>query len=93
MTERQKGWVHVPTREELLAREAKYGRDISSWLEANFPDLCDPSPHPGAVAAVIRLHHRVGKGRLTAREHGPEIREFVAVWERRLGPTELEAGA
>jgi len=42
------------------------------------PDLCEPTPHYAAVAAVIRLHYTVGKGRLTIREHGPIIRAAVA---------------
>jgi len=36
-----------------------------------------PEPHPAAVAAVLRLHWRHGKGALTVREHGPEIRSAV----------------
>lgn len=34
-------------------------------------------PHYAAVAAVLKLHHRKGRGGLTVREDGPEIRAAV----------------
>jgi hypothetical protein len=37
----------------------------------------DRTPHPAAQAAVARLHQRYGKGQLTVKEHGPEIRAAV----------------
>jgi hypothetical protein len=37
------------------------------------------TPHYAAVAAVIRLHHQVGRI-LTVKAHGPEIRQAVADW-------------
>lgn len=101
MTERQKGWVHVPTVEERLANEAQYGEQIRAWLLVKMPDVCrqdpkvieshrrcfgDPEanrlaastqPHPAAIAAVIRLHHGHGKGSLTVKGHGAEIRAAV----------------
>lgn len=48
-----------------------YGEDAARGLAAA------SEPHPAAVGAVIRLHHRYGKGQLTVREHGPMIRAAV----------------
>jgi hypothetical protein len=68
-----------PTRPvSMLAAQAEYGRSIQAWLTKCFPEL---GPHPAAVAEVIRLHWRHGKGRLTRDEHGPAIRAAVAAWE------------
>lgn len=101
MAERQKGWVHVPSMEERLAKEDAYGESVRNWLLQKMPDVCkqDPKvvdghrrcygdaeattlasssePHHAATAAVYRLHQRYGKGSLTVREHGPEIRSAV----------------
>jgi hypothetical protein len=68
----------------------QYGEQIVAWLTEYFPELADEHgrPHPAAVAAVIRLHHRRGKGQLTKREHGPEIRAAVKAWAKRYETTD-----
>ena len=67
----------------MLAEQAEYGRSIQAWLSKNFPEYDRPrwGPHPAAVAEVIRLHWRHGKGTLTREEHGPAIHAAVAKWE------------
>ncbi len=62
-----------------LDEQREYGEQIRDWLTEHFPDLCDEhwGPHPAAVAEVIRLHYRDGKGALTERRHGREIRQAV----------------
>lgn len=78
-------WVDVAReRSELMGRQVQYGQEIGDWLRQMFPEFCSPQPHPGAVAAVIRLHYLHGRGRLTRGEHGDAIREFVSCWEARL---------
>lgn len=74
-----------PQRARTTSLEAQrsYGHDVTAWLQVKFPDLCDPAPHPAAVAAVIRLHHQHGKGSLTAAAHGPAIRQAVAAFDTR----------
>jgi hypothetical protein len=69
-----------------LDREREYGEQICDWLNQHFPELREPSgrPHPAAIAAVIRLHHAYGKGRLTLREHGGAIRAAVRRWGERF---------
>lgn len=71
----------------MVEREAEYGRSIAKWLEENFPDLkdTDGSPHPAAIAAVIRLHYLHGKGSLRKGEHGPEIRAAVKAFNKKWG--------
>jgi hypothetical protein len=64
----------------MLAAQAEYGRSIQAWLTRCFPEL---GPHPAAVAEVIRLHWRHGKGRLTKEEHGPAIQAAVVAWEKK----------
>lgn len=81
------GRAPARSRRSLVAEQAEYERSLVAWLQAAVPDLCSPLPHPGAVVAVIRLHHRDGKGSLTKRRHGGEIREFVKYWEQRLEVT------
>lgn len=71
-------------RSELMAAQERYGREIVAWLAGSFPDLCSPAPHPAAMAAVIRLHWTVGKGKLTRAEHGAEIRAAVARFDERF---------
>jgi hypothetical protein len=68
----------------VLDAQAQYGRDIQAWLSKHFPELDRPGwgPHPAAIAEVIRLHWRHGKGRLTREEHGPAILAAVEAWER-----------
>ena len=68
----------------LLDEQRVYGDSIAAWLHEKFPALCDPDPHPAAIAAVIRLHFKHGKGRLTVAEHGAEIRAAVADFKRRF---------
>lgn len=56
------------------AHRRLYGDELADQLEAA------TSPHPAAIAAVLRLHYRVG--RLTVKEHGAEIRAAVREWDR-----------
>ncbi|MDE2103217.1 MAG: hypothetical protein KGL39_38580 [Patescibacteria group bacterium] len=80
------------TRAAVVQREAVYARSIVAWLDENFPEFSRPiGPHPAAVAAVIRLDYRDGKGHRSKRAWGREIRAAVADFERRFG--ELEAAA
>jgi hypothetical protein len=60
-----------------------YGQQICDWLSRHFPEFDRPhcGPHPAAVACVIALHWRDGKGALTKQAHGPEIRAAVRAWE------------
>jgi hypothetical protein len=69
----------------MLAAQAEYGQSIQAWLAKNFPEYDRPQwePHPAAVAEVIRLHWRHGKGTLTREEHGPAIRAAVEAWGER----------
>lgn len=69
----------------LLQRQGDYGEEISDWLNEHFPNLRDESgrPHPGAIAAVIRLDYRDGKDRRSASRWGPEIRASVKAFEHR----------
>lgn len=83
------GWEPDPPRRRLTVEsQIAYGEQIDAWLCRQFPDLCDPSPHPAAISAVIQLHSVVGKGRLTRAEHGPLIRRAVATFDARLTTTE-----
>ena len=66
-------------------RERDYGLQVEAWLKRVFPEF---GAHPAAIVAVIRLHHTVGKGRLTKREHGEQIAGAVRVWEARYGKRE-----
>ena len=72
---------------DLLDSEAEYGQKIVDWLEAKMPDVCRPAygPHPAAVAAVVRLHWRKGKGSLTVGSSGAEIRAAVQRFDERFG--------
>jgi hypothetical protein len=81
-----------PTRpKSVLAQQAEYGRSIQAWLAKNFPEYDRPKwgPHPAAVAEVIRLHWRHGKGSLTKEEHGPAIHAAVERWEAEAEPDRL----
>lgn len=73
---------------DLLEQQARYAKAICAWLDRCFPDL---HTHPAAVAAVIRLHYRYGKGNLTASKHGVEIREAVTRWDESFAASELES--
>src|SRR5215472_602226 len=68
---RSGGLPPQPTRQRtVLEEQAEYGRSIQAWLARCFPELDRPGwgPHPAAIAEVIRLHWRHGKGRLTKEE-------------------------
>ena len=65
-----------------MRAQVAYGDDIQAWLKANFPEF---GAHPAAISAVVRLHFLFGRGCLTVSEHGGQIRESVARWERRWG--------
>lgn len=82
---RKGGVIEQPEPKSMLEQQRIYGQQIAAWLTQNFPELDRPhwGPHPAAVAAVIRLHHQHGKGRLTKREHGPEIRAAVKAWQKK----------
>jgi hypothetical protein len=71
-------------------RQGEYGRQLTAWLQRHFPDLCDEKgfPHPAAFEAVIHLHHRHGRGSLTAAEHGTVIRARVDAWNARYAENE-----
>lgn len=83
-------WVDTGKRQaDLLRRQEEYGNEVDAWLSRHFPELTDPlsgRPHLAAFSAVVRLHGRYGKGRLTRREHGEQIRAAVDWWEREYGP-------
>ena len=68
----------------MLARQDEYLLGILRWLAKNFPEYDRPrwGPHPAAVAEVIRLHWRHGKGSLTKEQHGPAIHAAVEAWEK-----------
>lgn len=76
------GWQ---PRRSQLDEQREYGEQICDWLNERFPQLRQASgrPHPAAIAAVIQLHFRVGKGQLTKSEHGPAIRAAVKAWEKK----------
>lgn len=80
----RQGRQPAPKRSRL-ADQAAYCDQIVAWLRRHFPELCDDhrSPHPAAAVAVIHLHYRFGKGRITKREHGSEIRAAVRRWDAR----------
>ena len=69
----------------MLAQQDEYVRAILAWLAKHFPEYDRPKwgPHPAAVAEVIRLHWRHGKGSLTKEQHGPAIHAGVEAWEAR----------
>lgn len=77
----QEGRVASPRR-SMLDEQQEYGESICDWLNERFPGLRQASgrPHPAAIAAVIRLHFRDGKGSLTRQRHGVEIRAAVDAW-------------
>jgi hypothetical protein len=77
-------------RAELMAAQKEYALEIDRWLRREFPSLCDDEwgPHPAAFTAVIRLHYRDGKGRLTRARHGHEICAAVERWELEWGGDE-----
>lgn len=60
---------------------------IRSWLNEHFPEYKQPSgnPHPGAITALIRLHHQHGKTGVTKAEHGAEIRDSVRAFNEKWG--------
>lgn len=73
--------------------QREYADSIVSWLNQHFPEFQQRlgNPHPAAVAAVIRLHYRDGKGNLTVRKHGGEVRAAVKAWRLKWDePTERE---
>lgn len=73
-----------PMSRDLMAREAEYGREIVQTLTSHFPELCgENGPHPAAVAAVIRLHWRNGRGNLRVKRDGSAVRAAVAEFNRR----------
>lgn len=82
----REGRAPAEKKRDLLGEQRKYGDDIRDWLTQNMPEFNRPNegPHPAAVAAVIRLHHQHGKGRITRREHGSWIRQFVKDWKKRM---------
>jgi hypothetical protein len=58
--------------------ERGYAAEIRDWLTRHVPEVCpDGEPHPAAVAALIRLHHRYGREAVSARAHGAVIRAEV----------------
>jgi hypothetical protein len=76
------------TQVSLMQREISYGNEIVAWLRRHFPQWNRETgnrTHPGAIACVIGLHHRHGKGSLSVREHGAEIREAVERFDARHG--------
>lgn len=81
------GWQPEPRQRDVTAEQRAYADEIVAWLREHFPEVDRPvyGPHPAAVAAVIRLHWVYGKGRLTVREHGPEICAAVDRWEEAWG--------
>lgn len=69
----------------LLEEQDRYGESIVAWLREKLPDVCDEGrPHPAAIAAVIRLHGRYGRGSLTPGDHGDQVRLAVKVWHQRF---------
>ena len=77
----------APSKQNLMAREAQYGKDVAAWIEAEMPELCRPKwgPHPAAVAALIRLDFVHGKTNRRKSTHGPVVRAAVKDWERKFG--------
>lgn len=78
-------------RDSMLEREKRYGLEIVEWLRAEFPEWNKDEgngTHPAAVAAVIRLHFKHGKGRLTKGEHGAVIRDAVCRFDAMLNERE-----
>ena len=73
------GWK----RASVADGQREYAYQIVAWLKKNFPEFDRPDwgVHPAAVAAVIRLHHRVGRGNLTKAKHGGEVRAAVSAWD------------
>ena len=88
----REGRSPAPRPLDSIERNRRYARQVCDWLNTHFPDLCQPSghPHPAAAPAVFRLHHRYGKGRLTVREHGPQIRAAVKAFDQRYPPLSEE---
>lgn len=85
VAELRKGGRRPQQRRDLIAESAEYGRSMHAWVRQHMPDLVvDGYAHPAAIAALIRLHKRHGKGSVTVREHGLWIREFVSDWKARV---------
>ena len=70
----------------LTEREAEYARQVVGAIRREFPELCDPNPHPAAVTAVIRLHHVEGRVKLDNALHTSLINAAVKAWDERFGP-------
>lgn len=77
-------------RQSILAQEKEYATGIVKFLRARYPDLCDPNPHPAAVATVTRLHFLRGKD-LPAVEYDTPIFEAVKRWDERFGDEPVES--
>jgi hypothetical protein len=75
----------VAARGSLVAEQREYGQRIVMWLNENFPEFTQRSgnPHPGAVAAVIDLHYKHGKGALTRGKHGEDVRRGVKAFDEK----------
>jgi hypothetical protein len=76
------GWL-VRKMPEVCTADPKVveaTRRVYGEGEANGLAL-DNTPHPAAIAAVIRLHHTAGK--LTVKTHGPDIRTAVRTFDAR----------
>jgi hypothetical protein len=76
-----------PQGRTLVDEQREYGESIAAWLTEHLPDLDRPGwgPHPAAIAAVIRIHHRDGKTALSKGRHAAEIRQAVRDWVAKWG--------
>lgn len=65
----------------------QYSESVWAWLRTNLPDLVDEdgTPHYRAFIAVTRLHQLHGKGSITVKEHGDQIRRYVAQEDNQKG--------
>jgi hypothetical protein len=82
------GWTPQASRSASVAdTQREYGESITAWLTKHLPELDRPGwgPHPAAVAAVIRIHHRDGKTALSKSKHAAEIRQAVRDWVAKWG--------
>lgn len=72
-------------KRSMVEEQRAYGDEICAWLNQHLPEVRQASgqPHPAAIAEVIRLHFRLGRGSLRKREHGPAIRASVKAWEKK----------
>lgn len=81
-------WVdQAKDQSDFAEGQIKYGRAICVWLTRCFPEI---GAHPAAIACVIRLHYRDGRGNLRRSVHGDEIRAAVALFDVNFGPEPIE---